>query len=152
MPQLLSVLPVCGQPQTLLDDGPDGFVLHVEHVLYVLGHRRHTNMEVGGLGVRHSLKTLLPYGVLLVTNQQEHDRHLYSSGETALMQGGGGDECHLHDGAIKLTANDGPHPRLYRVGGYHQADLTHVQAMGLRQAVAVERDVPIVPDTDECIV
>jgi hypothetical protein len=132
MPQSLDVLPICGQPQTLLDDGTGGVVLHVEQVLHVPGHLIHTGAQVGALKVRHGLMVLLPHGVLLIVDLEEHDRHLDGGGEAALTQGSEGDECHLLDGAVELTADDGPHPRLCGVQWYHQADLTHVQAMVLR--------------------
>jgi hypothetical protein len=37
MPQPVGVLPICDQPQTLLDDGPGGVVLQVKQVLRILG-------------------------------------------------------------------------------------------------------------------
>jgi hypothetical protein len=83
-PQLLGVLLKRAQVQTLLDDGPDGVVLQVEHVLRVLGQRSHAGMEVRALGVRHGLKMLLPHGILLVSNQEERDWHRSGVGEAAL--------------------------------------------------------------------
>jgi hypothetical protein len=100
MPQPLGVLLVCGQPQTLLDDGPVGIVLQVEQVLCVHGHLSHTGMEVGALRVGHSHKALLPHRVLLITNREERRRHLSSGGEVALTLGGEGDKCHLLDGLL----------------------------------------------------
>jgi hypothetical protein len=35
-----------GHSQTLLDDGIGGVPLQVEHVLCILGHRSHADMEV----------------------------------------------------------------------------------------------------------
>jgi hypothetical protein len=152
MPQPLGMLPVCGQPQMLLDDGPGDVVLQVEQVLRVLGHLSHTGMEVGALGVGHGHKALLPHRFLLIMNQEERDRHLDGDGEMALIQGGEGDECCLLDGVVELTVDDGPHPWVHGVEGYHQADLPHIQAMGRRQATVVERVVPVVVETTECVV
>jgi hypothetical protein len=109
-------------------------------------------MEVGALEVGHDLMALLLYGVLLITKREERDMHLYGSGEVALTQGGEGDECRLLNGVIELAADDGPYPRLHGVEGYHQTDIIHIRAMGPREAVAVERDVPFVAETYECVV
>jgi hypothetical protein len=49
-------------------------LLEVEQVLRVLGQRSHPSVEVRALEVGHSLKTLLPHGVLLILNQEMHDR------------------------------------------------------------------------------
>jgi hypothetical protein len=70
---------------------------------------------------------------------EERDRHLCGSGEVALTPGGEGNECHLLNGTINLTAHDGPHPWLHRVERY-------------RQVAAVERNVPVVAEMDECVV
>jgi hypothetical protein len=102
----------------LLDDGPGKVVLQVERVLHVLSHHSHTDMEVRTLGVGHGHKVLLPYGVPLITNQEERNWHLRGSGEVALTQGGEGDMCHLLNGVVELTADDGSHPWLHRVEGY----------------------------------
>jgi hypothetical protein len=72
-PQLLGVLLKRAQVQTLLGDSPGGVGLQVEHVMHVLGQRSHTDVEVSALIVGHSLKMLLPHGILLVTNQEECD-------------------------------------------------------------------------------
>jgi hypothetical protein len=45
-------------------------------------------MEVRALEVGHGLKMLLPYGVLLISNQEKHDRQYCSSCEAVLTQGG----------------------------------------------------------------
>jgi hypothetical protein len=58
----------------------------------------------------------------------------------------------LLDGVGYLTADDGSHPRLYRVEGYHHADLAHVQIMGYRHATMVERNVSVVAEVEERIV
>jgi hypothetical protein len=83
-------------------------------------------MEVGALGVRHDHKALLPLGVLLIVNREEHSRYLGGGGKAALTQGGEGDECRLLDDAVKLAVNDGPHPWVCGVERYHQADVPHV--------------------------
>jgi hypothetical protein len=84
MPQPLDVLPVCGQPQMLLDDGLSSAVLQVQQVLHVPGHLSHTGVEVRALRVGHGHKALLPHGVLLIMNQEERGRHLSGGGEAAL--------------------------------------------------------------------
>jgi hypothetical protein len=94
------VLLVCGHTHVLLDDGPTEVVLQVELVLHVPGHRSHTGVEVRTLEVGHSLKVLLPYGIPLITNQEERVWHLCGSGEATLPQGGECDLCCLLDGVI----------------------------------------------------
>jgi hypothetical protein len=74
------------------------------------------------------------------------------SGEAALTQGGECDSCRLLDGLIQLDADDGCHPRLRRVEGYHHADLTPVLAMGHRHAIAVDMNIPVVAELEECVV
>jgi hypothetical protein len=81
MPQPLNLagggsgtLLVYHQTRTLLHACPSGAVLKVEHVLCVSGQRSHPGMEVKALEVGHGLKTLLPYGVLLIPNREKHDR------------------------------------------------------------------------------
>jgi hypothetical protein len=121
-------------------------------VLRVLGQRSHAGVEVRALGVGHSLKMLLPHGILLVTNQKERDWHHGGVGEAALTQGGECDLCRLLDGLIQLDPDDGCHPRLHRVEGYRHADLTLILAMGHRHAAAVDRNVPVVAKLEECVV
>jgi hypothetical protein len=65
-------------------------------------------MEVRALEVGHSLKALLPFKVLLILNQEKHDRQCCSSGETILAQGGESDVHHHLNAGGGLTANDGP--------------------------------------------
>jgi hypothetical protein len=67
-------------------------------VLCVLGQRSHASVKGRSLGVGHGLKTLLPHGILLVTNQEEHDWHHGGVGEAALTQGGECDLCRLLGG------------------------------------------------------
>jgi hypothetical protein len=69
-----STLLVRRQTYTLLPGCPGGVVLEVEQVLRVLGQRSHPGMEVRALEVGHSLKTLLPYEILLIPNWEKHDR------------------------------------------------------------------------------
>jgi hypothetical protein len=104
-------------------------VLEVEQVLCVLGQRSHPDVEVRALEVRHGLKMLLPYGVLLISNREKRDRQCCSSGEAVLAQGGERDVCHQLNASVGLTVNYGPQPRLRGVEGYRQADLTLVHAM-----------------------
>jgi hypothetical protein len=141
-----------GQMQTVLDDSPGGVVLQVDHVLRVLGQRSHANVEVRALGVGHGLKTLLPHGILLIMNREEHDWHRGSVGKVALTQGGEGDLCHLLDGLIHLNVDDDCHPWLYQVEGYRHADLAPVLAMGHRHATAVDRSIPVVAELKVCVV
>jgi hypothetical protein len=82
-------------------------------------------VEVRTLEVGHGLKTLLPYGVLLILNWEKCD----SSGEAVLAQGGQSDVRHQLNASVGLAANDGPRPRLHGVKGYHHIDLTLVHAM-----------------------
>jgi hypothetical protein len=109
-------------------------------------------MEVRALEVEHGLKTLLPYGVLLILNQEKHDRQCCSSGEVILAQGGESDVRHQLNAGVGLTVDDGPRPRLRGVEGYCHADLTLVHAMGRRQSATVDRSVPVVAKTNECVV
>jgi hypothetical protein len=138
--------------QTLLDDGPGSAVVQVKHVLCIPGQRSHADMEVGALGVGHSLKMLLSHKILLVTNQKERDWHRGGVGAVALTQGGECDLCRLLDGLIQLDPDDGCHPRLRRFEGYHHVDLTLVLAMGQRHATVVDRNVPIVAELAEYVI
>jgi hypothetical protein len=152
MPQPLDVLLKRVQVQTLLDDGPDSAGLQVKRVLRVPNQRSHACVEVRALGVGHGHKMLLPHRTLLVTNRKECDWHRGSVGEAAITQGGKCDLCHLLDGLIQLDPDDGCHPWLHRVEGYHHVDLALVLAMGHRHATAVDRNVPIVAELAECVV
>jgi hypothetical protein len=87
-------------------------------------------VEVRALEVKHSLKTLLPYRVLLIPNWEKRDRQCCSSGEAVLAQGGESDVCHQLNAGVELTANDEPRPQLRGVEGYHPADLALVHAVG----------------------
>jgi hypothetical protein len=121
-------------------------------VLRVPSQRSHAGVEVRALGVGHGLKTLLPRRILLVTNWKERDWHRGSVGETALTQGGECDLCRLLDGLIKLDPDDGCHPWLHRVEGYHHVDLTLVLTMGHRHVAMVDRNIPVVAELAECVV
>jgi hypothetical protein len=94
--------------RTLLHAYPSGAVLKVEQVLRVPGKRSHTSVEVRALEVGHGLKTLLPYGALLILNQEKGDRQCYSSYEAVLTQGGESDVHHQLNVGVELTADDGP--------------------------------------------
>jgi hypothetical protein len=118
------------QTLTLLPGCPRGVVLEVEQVLRVLGQRIHPGMEVRALEVGHSLKMLLPYGVLLIPNQEKRDRQCCSNDKAVLAQGGESDVRHQLNAGVGLTADDGPRPRLRGVKGYHHADLALVHAVG----------------------
>jgi hypothetical protein len=130
--------------QTLPHDGPASAGLQVKHVLHVPGQHSHASVEVRALGIGHGLKALHPHRILLVTDQKERDWHCGGVGEATLTQGG---ECNLRrllDGLIRLDPDDGCHPWLRQVEGYHHVDLALVLAMGHRHATAVDRSVPVV--------
>jgi hypothetical protein len=59
---LLIRRPTCA----LLPNRPGGVVLEVEHALRVPGQRSHLGVEVRALEVKHCLKAMLPYVVLLI--------------------------------------------------------------------------------------
>jgi hypothetical protein len=69
-------------------------------------------MEVRALEVGHGLKTLLPYGVLLIPNWEKRDRQCCSSGEAVLAQEGESDVRHQLNAGVGLAVNDGPRPWL----------------------------------------
>jgi hypothetical protein len=115
MPQLLNLL--CGgggtllvrhQTRTLLPCCPSSVVLEVEQVLHVLGQRSHSGVEVRALEVGHDIKTLLPYGVLLILNREMCVRQCCSRGEAVLAQGGERHVRHQLNAGVGLTADDGP--------------------------------------------
>jgi hypothetical protein len=58
----------------------------------------------------------------------------------------------LLNGGVELTADDGQCPRILLVEGYHHTGLKYVQATDHRQAAAVDRDFPVIAETEECIV
>jgi hypothetical protein len=62
------------QTRTLLPGCPGSVVLEVVQVQCKPGQRSHPSMEVRALEVRYGRKALLPYGVLLIPNQEKHDR------------------------------------------------------------------------------
>jgi hypothetical protein len=137
---------------TLLYDCLGGVVLEVEQVLHIPGQRSHPSMHVRALEVGHSLKTLLPYEVLLISNREKHDRQCCSSSETVLAQGGESNVRHHLNVSVGLAANDRPRPRLCGVEGYRHADLTPIQSVGHGQPATVDQSVPIVAKMDECII
>jgi hypothetical protein len=109
-------------------------------------------MEVRALEVRHGLKALLPYGVLLIPNWEKHDRQCCTSGEAVLGQGGESDVRHHLNTGVRLVANDGPRPRLRGIERYRHSNLALVQTVGHGQSATIDRSVPIVAKTDECVV
>jgi hypothetical protein len=137
---------------TLLPGCLGGVVLEVEQVLGVLGQRSHPGVEVRALEVGHGLKMLLPYGVLLILNQEKCDRQCCSSGEAVLAQGGESHVRHQLNAGVGLTINDGPKSWLRGVEGYCHADLALVHAMGRGQLATVDRSVPAVAKMNECVV
>jgi hypothetical protein len=109
-------------------------------------------VEVRALEVRYGLQALLPYGVLQILNQEKRDRQCCCSGKAVLAQGGEGD-VHRHlDAGVGLVVDDGPRPQHRGVKGYRHANLAPFQAMGLGQSAAVDWCIPIVAETEECIV
>jgi hypothetical protein len=69
-----------------------------------------------------------------------------------LTQGGESHVRHKLNAGVGLTADDGPRPRLHGVEGYRHADLTLVHAMGRAQSATVDRSIPVVAKTDECVI
>jgi hypothetical protein len=151
-PQLLDVLLKRARVQMLSHDGPAGAGLQIKQVLRIPSQCSHASMEVGPLGVGHSLKALLPHGILLVADRKEHDSHRGGVDEVGLTQGGECDLCCLLDGLIQLDPDDSCYPRLHQVEGYHHIDLALVLAMGHRHAAAVDRSVSVVAKLAECVV
>jgi hypothetical protein len=127
-------------------------MLEVEQVMRVHGQRSHPDVERRALEVGHSLKAMLPYGVLLILNQEKRNRQCCCSGEAVLTQGGEGDVHHPLNASVGLATNDGPRPRIHGVEGYRHANLTPIQAVGLAQSATVDRSVPVVAKTDKCII
>jgi hypothetical protein len=140
------------QTRTLLYACPSGVVLQVEHVLRVPSQRSHPDVEVRAHEIGHSRKTLLPYGVLLILDQKKRDRQCGGSGETVLSQRGEGDVRHHLNAGVRLTADDGSRPRPRRLEGYRHTNLAPVQVVDPRQPATVDRSVPVVVKTDECVV
>jgi hypothetical protein len=83
---------------------------------------------------------------------KQRDWHHGDLGEAALTQRGECDLCRLLDGLIQLEPNDGCHPRLRRVEGYHHIDLALILAMGHRHATAVDSNILVVAELAECVV
>jgi hypothetical protein len=152
MPQILNMLLKQAQVQTVLDDGPGSAGLQVKHVLRVPGQRSHASVEVRALGVGHDLKMLFPHMILLAINQKECDWHHGGVDEVALTHGGECDLSHLLDGLIQVDPDDGCHPWLHRVEGYHHVDLALVLAMGHIHATAVNRNIAVVAEPAECVI
>jgi hypothetical protein len=98
----------CRQTRTLLHACPNGVVLKVEQVLRIPVQQSHPSMEVRALEVRHDLKTLLPYGVLLILNWEKHVRQCCSSSQAVLPQGGESHVRHQLNAGVMLAADDRP--------------------------------------------
>jgi hypothetical protein len=80
------------------------------------------------------------------------DRQCCSSGEAVLAQGGESDVRHQLNISVGLAVDDGPRPWLRGVEGYRHTDLALAHAMGRGQSATVDRSVPVVAKTDECVV
>jgi hypothetical protein len=102
--------------------------------------------------VGHGHKMLLPYGVLLILNREKRDRQCCSSGEAVLSQGGESHVRHQLNTGVGLTTNDAPRPRLCGVEVHRHADLALVHAVGRGQSAMVDRSIPVVAKTDECVI
>jgi hypothetical protein len=87
---------------------PGGVVLEVQQVLRVPSQQSHPGMKVRALDIGHSLKALLPHGVLLILNREKRDRQCCSSSEVVPTQGGESDVCHHLNAGVGLAAGDGP--------------------------------------------
>jgi hypothetical protein len=109
-------------------------------------------VEVRALKVRHGLKALLPYRVLLIPNREKRDRQCYYSCEAVLTQGGEGDVRHHLNAGVGLAVDDEPRPWMHGFKGYRHANLTPVQVVDTGQLAMVDRSVPIVAKTDECVI
>jgi hypothetical protein len=107
---------------------------------------------VRALEVRHGLKSLLPHGISLILNREKPDQHCDGSGEATLTQRGECDVSRLLDGSVRFAADDGPHPWILLVEGYHHASLAYVQAIGHGQATEVDRYFPVVAEAEKCVV
>jgi hypothetical protein len=111
-----------------------------------------SGMEVRALEVGHGHKTLLPYRVLLIPDRKKHDRQCGGSGEVVLAQRGESDVRHHLNAGVGLTANVRPRPWLRRVDGYQHANLAPIQVVDPGQSAMVDRSVPVVAQSDECII
>jgi hypothetical protein len=60
--------------------------------------------------------------------------------------------CHHLNAGIGLTIDDVHRPRLCGVKGYHHANLSLVHAVGHGQSTTVDRSIPVIAKTDECVV
>jgi hypothetical protein len=140
------------QARMLLHACPGGVVLEVEQVLRVPSQQSHPGVKVRTLEVIHSLKALLPHGVLLILNREKRDKQCCYSGNAVLAQGGEGNVRHPLNAGVRLATDDGPRPWFSGVEGYCHADLTRVQAMGHRQPATVDRSIPVIAKMEECII
>jgi hypothetical protein len=53
---------------------------------------------------------------------------------------------------VDLAADDGLHPQIRWVEGYRDAGLTYVQAINHRHATMVDRNFPVIAETEEYVV
>jgi hypothetical protein len=133
----------------LLDDDHACVVLQVEQVPHVLGHLRPTGAEVWTGEVAHDLEELLPLGLLLITDQEERNRHVSDVSEAMLTKCGEGDVRHLLNSVINLAPHDGSLPWHRGVNGYLHLDITNVQAVGLKGMAVVDGNQPVVAELDK---
>jgi hypothetical protein len=59
---------------------------------------------------------------------------------------------HQLNAGVGLVADDGPRPWLRGVERYCHADLALVHTVGHGQSAMVDRGIPVIAKTDECIV
>jgi hypothetical protein len=74
------------------------------------------------------------------------------SGEAVLAQRGLSDVHYYLNAGVGLAADDRTRPWLCKVERYRHANLAPVQVVDPRQLETVDRSVPAVAQTDECIV
>jgi hypothetical protein len=127
----------------LSHDGPAGAGLQVKQVLRIPSQCSHASVEVGPLGVGHSLKALLPHGILLVAAvSARRVSHREVSATCAVCSTVSSSSTPM---TVAIHGSIG-------LRGYHHIDLTLILAMGHRHAAAVDRSVPFVAELAECVV
>jgi hypothetical protein len=143
---------ISSHTQALLDDGPRSGVLQVERVLSILDHCSQACVEVRTLRVGYGLKALMPHGVSLIVNRKECDWHRGGVSKVTPTQRNEGDLCRLLDSVVKLNADDGCHPWIYRVERDGHTNLALLHAMSHAHASTVDRNIPIVSEVEERVV
>jgi hypothetical protein len=75
------------QTRVLLDDGAAGVVLKVEQIMCILGHLGPPDIELRADEVTSYVEVLTPLELLLVTDQEQHDRRVGPVSEASFVQG-----------------------------------------------------------------